>query len=66
MLTSIDVKLPSSFACFSASLADILQIADVIRRVVFFCSFNAVNQYLGYFLILFLTFEMLGHFIFPS
>ena len=39
MITSIDVKLPSSFACLSASLADVLQIADVIRRVVFLLFF---------------------------
>ena len=39
MLTSIDVKLVSSFACFSISLADILQIAHVSRRVVFFLFF---------------------------
>ena len=42
MLTSIDVKFPSSFACFSASsgekgeirLADILQIVNIFGRVV--------------------------------
>ena len=42
MLTSIDVKFPSSFACFSASsgekgmirFADILQIVNIFGRVV--------------------------------
>ena len=42
MLTSIDVKFPSSFACFSASsgekgmirFADILQIVNIFCRVV--------------------------------
>ena len=42
MLTSIDVKFPSSFACFSASSgdkgmissADILQIVNIFCRVV--------------------------------
>ena len=43
MLTSIDVKFISDSACLSATLGDnglfrsanILQIADVVRRVVF-------------------------------
>ena len=47
MLTSIDVKLPSSFACFRASLADLLQIADVIRRVIsmLLSSISAISSF---------------------
>ena len=39
MLTSIDVKFPSSFACFSASSGDkgMISSADILQIVDIFC-----------------------------